>query len=360
MFPGAQTNVDLLYPEKQIEALENKDALELDDKLLEAEKYKYVQVIRGKIERAYTEDEMKVGMRNNTTDIYNNGYGVSELELLVSLVSSHLNTEYYNKSYFTQGFSAKGILHLKAPIPRRKLETIRQQWHHMIRGSRNSFQTPIFAGMDEINWIPLTQNHSDIEFSGWMNYLIKMICSIYQIDPYEVGIGMKDEGKSGLSGDNTQEKIDLSKDKGLFPLLRFLENYINANIVDMIDSDFSIKFTGMNAESKTEALNRQKEEVKFKKTVNEIRAEDGLPPLPGMDDMILDPTYFQWYTQFSKKGQELTEKNQEMGMEAPMANPQEGEKVSDEDMDNLLSEEPEELEEEGIEKSVQIEYYKVK
>ncbi len=361
MFPGGQSNIDLMYPEKQIEALERKDALELDDKLLEDEKYKYVQVIRGRIERAYTEDEMKIGMRNMTTDIYNNGYGVSELELLVSLVASHLNTEYYNKSYFTQGFSAKGILHLKAPIPRRKLETIRQQWYHMIRGSRNSFQTPIFAGMDEVNWIPLTQNHTDIEFSGWMNYLIKMICSVYQIDPFEVGIGMKDEGsKGGISGDNTQEKINASKDKGLKPLLRFLENYINTSFIDMIDSDFCLRFTGIDAESGKEALERQEKEVKFKKTVNEIRAEDNLPPLPGMDDILLDPNYIQWYTQFSNKGVALAAQSQaaEGGPgEMPGEEGEDSGVPTDEELDEVLNtpDQPDD-----ISKSVKIEYYKIK
>lgn len=356
MFPGAQTNVDLLYPEKQIAALEKKDALELDDKLLENDQYKYVQVLRGRIERAYTEDEMKVGIRNPTTDVYNNGYGIAELELLVSLVSSHLNTEYYNKSYFTQGFSAKGILHLKAPIPRRKLETIRQQWHHMIRGTRNSFQTPIFAGMDEVNWIPLTQNHSDIEFSGWMNYLIKMMCAIYQIDPKEVGIVMKDEGGKVFNGDDTEERREISRDKGLYPLMRFLEKYINKNVIDMIDSDFELIFTGLDAESGKQALERQEKEAKFKKTVNEIRAEDGLPPLPGMDDFIMSSEYLQWYTQFSDKGQKLAEKNLQMGATAPG---DEGDPniPKDEDLDNMLDTPDEDPD---MSKSLKIEYYKLK
>lgn len=364
MWPGGQTNLDFLYPDKQIEALEAKDTLELDEELLEKDKYKYVQVVKGRIERAYTEDEMKSGMRNLTTDLYNNGYGVAELELLVSLISSHLNTEYYNKAYFTQGFSAKGILHLKAPIPRRKLETIRQQWHHMIRGNRNSFQTPIFAGMDEVNWIPLVQNHSDIEFSGWMNYLIKMICAIYQIDPYEIGIGMKDEGKSGgMGGDNTEEKIQNSRDKGLYPLLRFLENYINNNIIDMVDSDFCLRFTGLDGESTSDALNRQKEMSKFALTVNEIRQELGKPPLPGMDDIILSQEYMGWYDKYSKRGQELMEKQAELGIGvggeggAPSGE-SEGESSipTDEDLDSMLNT-PQEESSEGVSKSVKIEYY---
>lgn len=314
-------NLDILYPERKVEAMEKQKILELKDDLLAKDMYKYVQVIRGKIERAYTEDELKVGIRNYTTDIYNNGYGVSELELCISLVTGHLNAEFYNQAYFTQGFSAKGILHIKAPLNRRKVETVRQQWQHMLKGARNSFQTPIFAGMEDVAWIPLTQNHNDIGFEGWMRYLIKMICAIYQIDPHEIGIGFKDEGGGGggLGGDNTKEKMDQSKDKGLYPLLRHLENFLSEEIIKPFDKRFIIKFTGASTESKEDEVKRQDIERKFKKTVNEIRAEDGLPPLPGMDDVILGPEYLTWYTAFSKKAEEQLAQQQQAQSDAAAA-----------------------------------------
>lgn len=311
---------DILYPEKELEALQERDALELDQNLLQENKYKFVQVVRGKIERAFTADELKVGFRNPTTDIYNNGYPVAELELLVNLIASHLNTEFYNQAYFSQGFSAKGILHIKAPLNRRKLEMIRQQWQHMVKGARNSFQTPIFAGIDDVKWIPLTQNHSDIEFQGWLHYLIKMICAIYQIDPQEIGIGLREEGgKGGLAGgDNTEEKLQQSKDKGLYPFLRFLENYFTKAIIAKIDPDYCLEFVGLKEESHKEAIARQEKEAKFKKTVNEIRAEDGLPPLPGMDDVILGPEAIQWYTQFSKKALDNQQQTVQIQSDAQM------------------------------------------
>ena len=134
-----------------------------------------------------------------------------------------------------------------------------------------------------------------------------MICGIYQIDPQEIGIGMKEEGSrgSGLSGDNTQEKIDLSRDKGLYPLLMFLESFYNTHIIDQIDADFELQFVGLKDESPKEALERQKKESEFKKTVNEIRAEDGLPPLPGMDMFIMNAIYQQWYQQYSDAAKKM-------------------------------------------------------
>jgi hypothetical protein len=308
-------NIDILYPEKK-EAEQRQKVIELDAELLEKDAYKWVQVIRGKIERAYTNDELAVGIRNVNTDIYNNGYGISELELLIAMVTGHLNAEYYNQAYFTQGFSAKGILHIKAALNRRKIESVRTQWHHMLKGAKNSFQTPIFAGVEDVNWIPLTQNHNDIGFEGWMRYLVTMIGAIYQIDPAEMGIHFKAEGGGGSLGnkDNTDQKVENSKDRGLYPLLSHLQYYVNEEIIKPFDSRFKIVFTGVNGENATQTLIRQEKEVKFKKTVNEIRSEDGLPPLPGMDDIILDPQYMAWYNAYSPKALEKQKRDQDHQM----------------------------------------------
>lgn len=311
---------DILYPEDELKALNERDALELDDQRLADNQYKFVQLIRGKIVRAFTEDELRVGMRNPTSDIYVNGYSISELEMLVALVTSHLQTEFYNRSYFHQGFSAKGILHIKANLNRAKLEELRRNWNHMVKGNRNSFQTPIMAGMDEVEWIPLTQSHSEMEFTMWLNYLIRMICAIYQIDPSEIGYGIKDEGKGGgLSGDNTKEKLQNSKDKGFVPLMKFMQDYLNKNIVETLDPDYMLEWVGLTDESDMSRIARQKEEVQWKKTLNEVRAEDGLPPIKGADHLILNPVYFQWYSTMSEEGQEFMAKQQEQAAQQAMA-----------------------------------------
>jgi hypothetical protein len=308
-FDDVSAGYDILYPEKELEAMKENDALELDDDKLQKDEYKWVQVIQGRVVRGFTEAELCVGMRNPTTDVYANGYSLAELELLTGIVSSHIFTENYNKSYFTQGFSAKGLLHIKSNVPKRKLESFRAMWNHMLKGNKNSFQTPIIAGVDEVNWIPLTQNHSDIEFNLWMQYLIKVICAIYQIDPMEIGFGMRDMGQGGgtLSGDNSEVKLEQSKSKGLRPMLRHFATFINKNIIDRIDPNYKLEWVGVKDESTKESIERELKESQFKKTVNELREENGLPPLPGCDDLILNSIYFQWYNTFSAEGKKNAE-----------------------------------------------------
>ena len=295
---------NILNPEREHEELLQRDILTLDDEKLKNNEYKYVQIMDGRVERAFTAEELALGMRNLTSDIWANGYSISELELLIGVVSSHLFTENFNKQFFINGFSAKGFIHIKDNLPRRKLESFRIMWQHMVKNNRNSFQTPIMSGVDEVKWVPLNQDHSDMEFSLWLQYLIRIMCAVYQIDPFEIGLGMREMGESGssLSGDNSVVKLTQSKSKGFLPLMRFLEDFINKNIVDKIDSQFKLEWVGLEEESRAESLNRQSQEVKFKKTVNEIREEDGLPPLPGMDDLILDSVYMQFYNMYSPAG----------------------------------------------------------
>ena len=362
---------DILYPEKELEALDRRDALKLDEEKLEENEYKYVQVIKGRIERAFTEEELFVGMRNPVTDIYSNGYSLSEMELLIPLVSSHIFTENHYRSFYTNGFSTKGILHIKANLNRRKLETVRLQWKHMVSGPKNQFQTPIMAGMDDVKWIPLNNGNDGDKESWWMNYLIKGICGIFQIDPKEIGFGMKDSGGAGMSGDDTKEKLDHSASKGFVPMMRFLENEINENIIDFLDPDYKIEFIGLTDESQEAALARQEKEVKFKKSVNEVRQEDGLDPIPGADDLILDPTYMQWFSQFHPDGKKMREEMQANDMQ------QQGisaiNDIQDQYNNEAYADEPdpegpfgeaaqeEETTEKSLKKSlVQIEYYGVK
>lgn len=87
---------------------------------------------------------------------------------------------------------------------------------------------------------------------------------------------------------------------------------MNEEILPYIDNRFVLKFTGIDDESPVETVERLERLGKFAMTANEIREELGLPPLPGMDEVILGPDYLTWYSQFSESAQ----KNQQAMMEA--------------------------------------------
>lgn len=282
------------------------------------EDYRYVQIYQGQIVRGFFSDEMILKMMNPTTELDANGYSIGPLELLANIVSYHLFSEAHNRLFFIQGFASRGILHIEGEIPPQQLEGFRKQWREQLSGAQNSWRTPILAGGSKINWIPLQATNRDMEWSSWMEYLIKLMCAIYAIAPQEINFDITREGGSGLGDSGERNKVIFgdSKDRGLRPLLTFIESIINECLIKRYDEavyqKYKFKFVGLDSESREKEVERQEKEVKVFKTINEIRAEHDLDEIEG-GDILLDPTYMQWYAAFSEEGKK--QKQQEMKLQ---------------------------------------------
>jgi HK97 family phage portal protein len=258
---------------------------------------RYVQIYDGLVVNEYNSQELLFGVRNPTTRIGAQQYGVSELEMLAHTITSMLWAWQYNEKLFSQGTSAKGILNFKGAIPEKQLRAFRTHWYMMAAGIENAHKTPI-VNSDDLQWINMQNTNKDMEFSAWMDFLIKVVCGIYGMDPMEINFKYGDSGgaKSMFESANNS-KLSASKDKGLYPLLKFLELKINQSLIWPMDEDFEFKFVGLEAQSPTEQADLTTKLVKTIKTVNEARAEEDMPPLPnGLGDVILDPVWMQHLT----------------------------------------------------------------
>lgn len=290
--------------QKQIAAMpgytnENKDGLELK----EDEEYRYAQVYKGRVVSAFTEDELIFRVGNPVADLDSNGYSVGELELLVNTITAHLQAENYNKLFFTHGQASKGLLHIKGNMPRAQLDAFRRNWHNQVSGNPNSWRTPIVGGAEDVKWIDLHTSNRDMEFAAWINYLVKVICAIFQIDPMEINFDISRGGGSGgseaLGGSGSfrnEERIKLSKNRGLKPILRFIENMINDEIIARINDRFVFEFVGLDSETVQQELERHTREIKTFKTINEVRREHDMEELKLEDltdpgNFILDSTF---------------------------------------------------------------------
>ena len=266
------------------------------------EEVRYVQVLSGQIRSLFTSDEMGFSISNPRTDINVSGYGFSELEMLIQQITSHLWAEEYNGRFFSQGGTTKGILNLKgaahAPISPQQIESFKRQWVSQLSGITGAWKTPIVS-VDGLEYINVSQSNREMEFEKWMNYLINVSCAVYQIDPAEINFpnrGGAGGSGGGLSEGGVGERIQYSRDKGLRPLLRFIESSINKHIVSKFDQRFVFSFVGFDSKSEKEMLDLKQTKVKTFLTVNEIRQEEGLEPLE-FGDLILDNTYIQYLSQ---------------------------------------------------------------
>lgn len=263
---------------------------------------KYVQVVRGKIVAAFTEDELVFEAATPTVDPEDNGYAPGELEYLINTVTAHLYAEAHNRNFFTQGIGTKGILHIKGNnLSRAQLEAFKRQWFNQVVNTRNVFRPPIIGMAEDVKWVALAQSNREMEFESWMNYLIKICCAIYQIDPAEINFDISKSGSASFGADKSkEEQLKNSKDKGLKPLLDMIENIINNHILRYWDKNladkYRFKFVGFDAESRQQEIDRLQKETQTWKTLNEARVEMGKPPIEN-GDVVLNATYTQYLAQ---------------------------------------------------------------
>lgn len=192
--------------------------------------------------------ELGFGIRNKTSDVRRNGYGVSELETLVEIITWILWGLTYNGNFFKNGSQPKGFINIKNPnISNSTLQEFRQAWTQTMVGVNQSHRTPVINGID-LEWIDLQKlSNRDMEFNEWTKFLIIMACSVYRIDPSELGFNFK-ESQQIFGQDGQRERLKHSREKGLKPLLIFLQGVITKYIVSELDENYEFAFTGIEVE----------------------------------------------------------------------------------------------------------------
>lgn len=279
-----------------------------------------VQVYDNTVVEEFTSEEMAFEVRNARSDMRAAGYGMPELEMLVSTVTSILWAWQYNQNFFSQGSVAKGLLNLKGTIPERQLKTFRRQWYNMVSGVENAFRTPI-TNAEEVEWIDMQKSSRDMEFSAWMDFLIKVACSIFQMDPIEVNFKYGSTNQKSMFEGANKSKLVESKDRGLKPLLRFLGRSLDKYIIWPLNPEFSVDFVGLDSQTPKEMADLFTQRVRTMFTVNELRAEQDYEPLPAeLGDLILDANWMNARKDFmAKAAAEEAQKKGEAEVEAQIS-----------------------------------------
>lgn len=247
--------------------------------------------------------ELGFGIRNKSSDIRKNGYGTSELEILVDLITGVLWSIQYNMNNFSIGSTPKGFINVKnANISESNMNEFRQAWSQMMAGVRNAKRTPVINGID-LEWIDLDKSNREMEYQEWTQFLVIMVCSVYRIDPSELGFSFKNQAQI-FGQDGQKARLQHSREKGLKPILIFLENIITKYIVSEIDEDYEFVFTGIEVEDEETQVNLDK--IKLESGM--VSMQDIFKKYSGREfdsenDIILNQVYQQ--AQASKQQQEM-------------------------------------------------------
>ena len=294
--------------------IEHMDAAEMRNRV------SHVQVYEDTVIAEFSPDDIAWCIMNPRSDLRSNTFGFSAVEQLTTIITAWLFGFEYNTRFFTQGSAIKGLLNIKGAIPDRQLKAFRRLWYSMVSGVNNAWRTPILNSED-VQFLNMHSTNREMEFSNWMDFLQKITCAVFGMDPMEINFIYGNTGsKSGGLNQSRPRESELaeSKDKGLVPLMEHIEDMINSHIIWEMNPDFEFKFVGLNAKEESKQREAWDQESKSYKMVDEVRAEQDLPPMPdGSGQIIRDSVWLQ-----AKQGAEQQEEGGEedgaFGGEGPM------------------------------------------
>ncbi len=239
-----------------------------------------LQVVQGRPRTLYTFDNLIYKPRNPRTDVLVGGYGMSECEVLIRTVTYLLNAMTYNGKYFDSNSIPKGVLHMSGQYDKDDLAAFKRYLKSMTNGVQNAWAMPVMVSKDQeskASYEKFGNDHDEMAFAKWMTFLTSIICAIFGIGPDEINFESFSSKNGGIgNGNDTEEKLASSKDKGLHPLLSYFEDEFSDYIVSDFSDDLVFRFTGLTEEDEDKKFERQKLTL----TVNEMRALDSLDEIP--------------------------------------------------------------------------------
>ena len=277
----------------------------------EIDYYKYVQMsYDNRVLAAFGDQDMVFHVFNPQNFSDSMGYGYSPLELAILNITTHLNVENYNSLFFTHGYASRGILHLKGTVTQANLAAFRRQFHATISGTQNAWRTPIVAGLDDVQWVPISGTAKEMEYLNYNNHVMRAMCTQFQIDPVELGLDylISGSGKAPMQQANNEYKITYSRERGLIPVLMMFEDLINSKIIPALDvglaQKYEFKFTGYDDESPQTNIALQQAEMTVHSSMNDLlRAADKTAVKHPAYDVPLNQTFWAIVEKNMTKGE---------------------------------------------------------
>ena len=208
--------------------------------------------VGGRIVETYTKEQLAYLIRNPRTDTEANGYGYSENERCIDLVTGWCNGLSYNTSRFNNDALPRGVLMLLGQLDETQVQSFKMRWRQMLEGNATKrWRTPILRGQanggGSVQWVPIDPSSRDMEYNQFMFTLAVIIHSIFGCSPDETGMQNVSPFRPPLSEASPEVKMQNANDKGFDPLLRWFRDVLNRQILWVMfpSRRYSLEFVGV-------------------------------------------------------------------------------------------------------------------
>ena len=272
--------------------------------------YFAVQVIAGSVRTAYTREDLILRPRNPSTSVYRAGYGQSEVDLMIQVVTGLLNAMDYNIAGFTRNEIPPGVLHISGNFDQADADSFKAYWRNMVQGSSNRWKMPVLFSKDQESRAAFERfgvEWNEMAFSKWMSFLVSILCALLGMSPEEINTeGFTGNATSSLSGSDTAEKLAMSREKGLRPNLSYFEQLISSYLIQPLSDQYIFEWTGLEEEDPSQML----ELNKLAWTWNELREAQGLKPdTTPLGDAPLNPSLIGPWLQMQQQQEQAEQED---------------------------------------------------
>lgn len=256
----------------------------------------YVQTVRGRVLATFDRERLAFGIRRPRTDLEANGYGYPEIVAIWQVLMDLANAQTYNSVAFTNGVHTSTILAIQSAMNPAMFKATRRQILAGLSGVRNAQKLPMVLlnphNKESLSAVNLSSSNRDMEFMQYFALLVKLSAAEFRMDAAEFGFVYGAEGQTAaLNQGGPEQRIIASKERGLRPLLRAYQAWLNRWFVSKIDPAYRLEFVGIGTLSEKELMAMLAQAVTKFMTINEARGRLGLERLDTpAGDLILDPT----------------------------------------------------------------------
>lgn len=264
----------------------------------------------GGIVAAFRNNDLIYDLSNEINDIRYYKQGLSVVERANTAIVAFINSLTFNSNGLSRGAIPKIAIAMgkESGYTQDQLEDAEDEWAANFMSMDGQWNIPLLNGDAKV--LNLLPNNRDMEYQKYLEFTGALTCAICGVDAAEIGLRLN-QAQAVLS-ENQDAKQLFSKNRGIKELLNGFSYVIN-RFIEMSGWDFAqewrFKFNGLSTEDKGFEADLRKKDVESIKTVDEVRAELDLPPLPDkLGQVILNSVFMQ-----NKQAMEMAAQQQEAG-----------------------------------------------
>lgn len=227
----------------------------------------YQQILKGIPATDYTRDQLVYAPRNVRT---NRIYGYSPVEQLVVSVSIALHRQAYQAAYYTEGSTPDLILAVPEGWTPQQIKQFKEYWDSLVQGTNTRRGTMfVYNGMDAIN---TKEKALTDEFDEW---LARIMCFCFGISPAPF-VKMMNRATSESAG-------EAAKEEGIEPYKQWVKSLMDRLLaLHMGSADLCFQWQEEDETNPVDKAKIDDTDIRVgKRSVNEVRAANGLDPVAG-------------------------------------------------------------------------------